>query len=229
MMYDPKTDDRTFSGREKTRAVLPIMGSTTETSYAMAYAMDVFKRLTGEPAEKRHHHIQIVGTEADQAMAYAKDMFRRLRGLPEQEPLGSNRRQDKVRQHRLQRPSRSGGRLRNAGRRHPHTVSTAETVSSSVGGFLLILTAIGRVMMRLTLLIRRSILEPYALRRRRRIAIAQLKALDDRLLADIGVQRNDIERTVDSMLAARRDDTVSPSTAPALSTEDCRHDLPRAA
>jgi uncharacterized protein YjiS (DUF1127 family) len=52
--------------------------------------------------------------------------------------------------------------------------------------------------MRLTLLIRRSILEPYARRRRRRIAIAQLKALDDRLLADIGVRRNDIERTVSS-------------------------------
>ena len=75
---------------------------------------------------------------------------------------------------------------------------------------------------------RRSILEPYARRRRRRIAIAQLKALDDRLLADIGVQRNDIERTVDAMLA-RRNDTVSPPAALAVSTEDRRHDLPHAA
>ena len=83
-------------------------------------------------------------------------------------------------------------------------------------------------MKRLALLIRGSILEPYARRRRRRIAIAQLKALDDRLLADIGVQRNDIERTVDAMFA-RRDDTVSPPAALALSTENRRHDRPHAA
>lgn len=74
-------------------------------------------------------------------------------------------------------------------------------------------------MMRLALLIRRSILEPYARRRRRKIAIAQLQALDDRLLADIGVRRNDIERTVDRILT-RRDESMSVPAALSLPTEE---------
>jgi hypothetical protein len=44
--------------------------------------------------------------------------------------------------------------------------------------------------------------------RQDQIAIAQLKALDNRLLADIGVRRNDIERIVDRLLASR-DNTMS--------------------
>jgi uncharacterized protein YjiS (DUF1127 family) len=50
---------------------------------------------------------------------------------------------------------------------------------------------------------RRLILEPYAQRRQRKIAIAQLKSLDDHLLADIGLARDQIELAVDDMLPRR--------------------------
>ena len=222
-----------------------VRGASTGAAGAMAYAEDIFGRMRGyrmaHPYDYDYHlhryparddHVARGGgmpsTQAEWAMIYAKDVFRRLRGLAAQEPLGSNRCQDEVHQHRRQHPGQSSGGLRNNGRRHLHTVSAAKTESSCLRGFLLFMTVVGRAMMRLALLIRRSILEPYAFRRRRRIAIAQLKALDDRLLADIGVQRNDIERTVDAMLA-RRDDSVSPPVALALSAEDRRHDLPHAA
>ena len=42
-------------------------------------------------------------------------------------------------------------------------------------------------LLRLARVLRRFILEPYARRRRRRVAIAQLRSLDDHLLADIGL------------------------------------------
>lgn len=50
-------------------------------------------------------------------------------------------------------------------------------------------------------LFRRFVLQPYLQRRRRRIAIARLAALDDRVLADIGLSRYEIEEAVDDMLA----------------------------
>jgi hypothetical protein len=166
-----------------------IRGTNTGAAGAMAYADDTFARMKGyrmnHPYDFDYHlhrhrarddHVarggRMAGTEADRAMIYAKDVFRRLRGLPAQEPLGLNGRQDEARQRRRQRPSRSGGRLRNNGRRHLHAVSSAKTVSSYLRGFLLFVTAVGRATMRLALLIRRSILDPYARRRRRRIAIA---------------------------------------------------------
>jgi uncharacterized protein YjiS (DUF1127 family) len=50
----------------------------------------------------------------------------------------------------------------------------------------------------------------FARRSERRRAIAQLTALDDRLLADIGLRRSDIELAVDGLLA---DPRVTPRTA----------------
>jgi uncharacterized protein YjiS (DUF1127 family) len=215
-----------------------IRGTNTGAAGAMAYADDTFARMKGyrmnHPYDFDYHlhrhrarddHVARGGgmpsTQAEWSMIYAKDVFRRLRGLPAQGPLGLNGRQDEARQRRCQRPSRSGGRLRNS-------ISTARTVSSSVNGSLPIANAIRRAMVCLAILIRAAVLEPYAQRRRRRIAIAQLKALDDRLLADIGLSRNDIERVVDDMLARRGDTSSRPATR-SLPTEDHQHDLPLAA
>jgi hypothetical protein len=171
-----------------------VRGASTGADGAMAYAENIFVRMKGFQPDHPHERDRrldlgparddrvarggrMTGMQADRAMVYAKDMFRRLRGLPEQEPLPSNRRQDEVRRHWCQRPNRSGSGLRNDGRRYLHTGSTAKTVSCSAGGFLPFLAAIGWAMVCLVLLVRRSILEPYARRRRRRIAITQLKVL----------------------------------------------------
>jgi uncharacterized protein YjiS (DUF1127 family) len=77
-------------------------------------------------------------------------------------------------------------------------------------------------------LFRRYVLEPYASRRRRRLAIAQLRALDDRLLADIGVTRGQIELAVDGLLASRGEGWARPSGR-SLPTAAPQHALPRAA
>jgi uncharacterized protein YjiS (DUF1127 family) len=50
----------------------------------------------------------------------------------------------------------------------------------------------------------RHIMQPLARRSERRQAIAQLSALDPRLLADIGLRRSDIELAVDGLLADPR-------------------------
>lgn len=50
---------------------------------------------------------------------------------------------------------------------------------------------------------RRMIVEPIARWERRRAAIAALSALDDALLEDIGISRNDIGRAVDGEIVAR--------------------------
>lgn len=76
---------------------------------------------------------------------------------------------------------------------------------------------------RLARLFRRYVLEPYARRRRRRLAIAQLRALDDRLLADIGVMRGQIELAVDGLLA-RGEGWARPSGRP-LPTAAPQHEL----
>jgi uncharacterized protein YjiS (DUF1127 family) len=56
----------------------------------------------------------------------------------------------------------------------------------------------------LAALIRRQLLEPLARRSERRRARGQLAALDDRLLADIGLRRGDIALAVDGLLADPR-------------------------
>jgi uncharacterized protein YjiS (DUF1127 family) len=214
-----------------------VRDASTEAVGAMAYAEDVFARVRGDrpnhPYDFGYHlhrhpaqdgnvaqRDETPGAQAEWAVIYAKDVFRRLRGAA---PLGSSRPQDEVRQQRCQHPSQSGNGLHDDGRRHLLETCTAKTASFSRSGLLAFAPAVGRAMMRLALLIRRSVLEPYARRRRRRIAIAQLEALDSRLLADIGVRRNDIERIVDRLLA-RRDNAVSASAALSSPTEERPHD-----
>ena len=57
------------------------------------------------------------------------------------------------------------------------------------------------------------ILQPLARRSERRQAIAQLAALDARLLADIGLRRSDIELAVDGLLADPRVARRTPAPA----------------
>jgi uncharacterized protein YjiS (DUF1127 family) len=81
---------------------------------------------------------------------------------------------------------------------------------------------------RLAWLVRRFIVEPYARRRRRRIAIAELSRLDDHLLADIGLTRGQIELAVDGPLAQRAQTAARPAEA-FVPAEQERYELPRAA
>ncbi len=57
---------------------------------------------------------------------------------------------------------------------------------------------------RLADMIRKTIREPYVHWRRRNIAIAQLEALDNRILRDIGLERGQIASAVDGMLACEK-------------------------
>jgi uncharacterized protein YjiS (DUF1127 family) len=61
-------------------------------------------------------------------------------------------------------------------------------------------------------LARRHLLEPLARRSERRNALAELAALDDRLLADIGLQRSDIQLAIDGQLADPRVTRRAPAT-----------------
>jgi uncharacterized protein YjiS (DUF1127 family) len=63
---------------------------------------------------------------------------------------------------------------------------------------------------------RRFLLEPAARRSERRQALAALAGMDDRLLADIGLRRSDIELAVDGRLA---DPRVTPRAASAANAE----------
>lgn len=73
--------------------------------------------------------------------------------------------------------------------------------------------------------IRCFVLEPQARRRRRREAIAQLRSLDDRLLADIGVTRGQIELAVDGKLSRAPYSSRERASRP----EPLSEDLPLAA
>lgn len=66
-------------------------------------------------------------------------------------------------------------------------------------------------------LVRRQLLEPLARRAERKRAIGRLAELDDRLLADIGLRRGDIELAVDGLLADPR--VTRRTEAPAAVTE----------
>ena len=88
--------------------------------------------------------------------------------------------------------------------------------------------AFRRDLLRLTRLVRRFILEPYAHRRRRRIAIAQLRSLDDHLLADIGLTHGQIELAVDGMFP-RRGHTLSWPDGRSLPAAEGWHELTLAA
>jgi len=66
-------------------------------------------------------------------------------------------------------------------------------------------------------LLRRYLREPIARRSQRRHALSALAALDDRLLADIGLRRGDIELAVDGRLA---DPRLPPARPAAATTAD---------
>jgi uncharacterized protein YjiS (DUF1127 family) len=88
--------------------------------------------------------------------------------------------------------------------------------------------AFRRDRLRLARLVRRFSPEPYARRRQRRIAIAQLRSLDDHLLADIGLTRGQIELAVDGMLR-RRGKTCPRPFGRGVPAEKARHELSMAA
>jgi uncharacterized protein YjiS (DUF1127 family) len=103
-----------------------------------------------------------------------------------------------------------------------------ERISESLGRAG-VADALRRDLVALRQLVRRLVLEPLARRRRRRHVIAQLRSLDDRLLADIGLMRGQIELAVDGMLARPRKPLpwpVGPAAVPADATRD---ELPLAA
>jgi uncharacterized protein YjiS (DUF1127 family) len=65
-------------------------------------------------------------------------------------------------------------------------------------------------------LVRRQLLEPLTRRSERKRAIGRLAELDDRLLADIGLRRGDIELAVDGLLADPRVTRRAPAQTPAV-------------
>ncbi len=243
-MYDFKTNERIFDDDKKTGSVYPTVASADHT---MAYAKEVFKRLTGYRAEERPFRSPITGAAG--ARVYAEDMFARMRGRRPDHPYDYGYYLDGCPLHaghgargEGQAPGiRSDGAMIPGGKvfrrlcglsgqkpvgpeRRPDTVRVAP---SSTSRAVSLARAVKEGVMRLALLIRRLILEPYARRRRRKIGIAQLQALDERILADIGVQRNDIERIVDRLLAADGEGTlVAP---PRLRRTDTRREVTRMA
>jgi uncharacterized protein YjiS (DUF1127 family) len=117
-------------------------------------------------------------------------------------------------------------RLMNGKSREQMPAANGKQISKTLGRAS-VADAFRRDRQRLARLVRRFILEPYARRRRRRIAIAQLRSLDDRLLADIGVMRGQIELAVDGLLASRGEGWSRPTRR--LPRAAPRHELPLAA
>lgn len=92
----------------------------------------------------------------------------------------------------------------NARESRPVPNSKDKEVAKSLGRAS-VAEALRRDRVRLRRLFRRLVLEPLARSRRRRAAIDHLKAMDDRLLADIGLMRGQIELAVDGNLERRRE------------------------
>jgi uncharacterized protein YjiS (DUF1127 family) len=121
---------------------------------------------------------------------------------------------------------RALARLTNGKSREQTPAANGKQIAKSLGRASLA-DAFRGDLVRLARLVR-FILEPYARRRRRRIAIAQLRLLGDHLLADIGLTRGQIELAVDGMLAPRGR-TFSRSVGRGVPAEEARHELPLAA
>jgi uncharacterized protein YjiS (DUF1127 family) len=119
------------------------------------------------------------------------------------------------------------GRLMNGKSRELTAAANGKQISTALGRAS-VAGAFRPDLLRLARLVRRYILEPHARRRGRRIAIAQLRSLDDRLLADIGVKRSEIEFAVDGMLP-RRTDFFPRSIEQSVPAEEARNELPLAA
>jgi uncharacterized protein YjiS (DUF1127 family) len=113
---------------------------------------------------------------------------------------------------------RTGVIKRNRGREQIRKVFGRATVADALRPDLL----------RLARLVRRYILEPYGRWRGRGIAIAQLRSLDDRLLADIGLTRGQIELAVDGMLSSPSKSCPRP-VGRGAAAEAARDELPLAA
>jgi uncharacterized protein YjiS (DUF1127 family) len=118
-------------------------------------------------------------------------------------------------------------RLRNGKSRELAPAANGRQISTALGRAS-VADAFRPDLLRLARLVRRYVLEPYARRRRRRTAIAQLKSLDDRLLADIGLKRSEIVLAVDGMLP-RRSDFFPRSVGRSVPAEEARNELPLAA
>lgn len=111
--------------------------------------------------------------------------------------------------------------------RRSHAAANGKQIAESLGRAS-VADAFRRDLQRLARLVRRFIVEPYARRRRRRIAIAQLRLLDDHLLADIGLTRGQIELAVDGMLS-RRGNSLSRPVERSVPAEEAPDELRMAA
>lgn len=118
-------------------------------------------------------------------------------------------------------------RLMNGKSREQTPATNGEQIFKTLGRAS-VADAFRRDLLRLVRLVRRYILEPYALRRRRSSAIAQLRSLDDHLLADIGLTRGQIEQAVDGMLP-RRGESFSQPVERSVPAEEAHDELPQAA
>jgi len=114
------------------------------------------------------------------------------------------------------------------GRPREQTPATDGKQISKPLGRASVAEALRRDLVHVTRLVGRFILEPYARGRRRRIAIAQLRTLDDHLLADIGLTRGQIEQAVDGMLSRRGEPFLRPVER-GVPAEEARDELRMAA
>ncbi len=80
--------------------------------------------------------------------------------------------------------------------------------------------------MKLFRVLNAKVIEPWRQARRRRRDLCKLRSLDDRLLADIGVRRSDVEAVLYGQMPVdqlrRREGLAATSAAPLASTEDAR-------
>jgi uncharacterized protein YjiS (DUF1127 family) len=118
-------------------------------------------------------------------------------------------------------------RLMNGKSREQTPAANGKQIARSLGRAS-VADAFRRDLLRLARLVRRFILEPCARRRRCRIAIAQLRLLDDHLLADIGLTRGQIELAVDGMLS-RRGKSLSRPVERSVQAEEAPDELRMAA
>lgn len=224
-MYIHKTDDMILETRKRANEG-HLMMDATKIGYPMMYARDLFKRLTGHGAKHAEHGAH--GTamrEAHRALRYAEDTFARMKGHNARHAPNYERRDRDWRPMNVPTHGEAAGAKIDNKEHHAvayaldlfkrlrglpvlHRDLAHRPTADATAGVWPVADALRRIMRRGAKLLRKGVLERYLRRRRRRIAIAQLQALDDRLLADIGLRRNDIERTVDGLLTRRSGSAV---------------------
>jgi uncharacterized protein YjiS (DUF1127 family) len=247
-MYIRQQDATTFNAREGPRAAVAA-NAVPEADHAMAYTKKLFKRLTGHPAaHPRDRAPWMAATEAGHATAYAKETFARMKGhrldhadvgdygldyghTGGDRVAGRGRKADGDVHHATAYARDVFTRLRGIPAGPPqgdNAAPTRDTEAGIVDPDAWVAHSIRRAVARLARRFGYWLLPPYLRGRRRRIAIAQLRALPDRVLADIGLARGDIEATVDRLLA-RGDDTLPRPAGRPPPDEKRRHDRPLAA